>query len=519
MTDHVCGDRGEERVTIPDRCGWMPMALGWWLLLAFAQAGASVAAGDVPDRPVVEGSAQAGSYLLTERHRQYLIQRGPLRLCVDPDWLPFEAINPAGVYIGIGADFMALLARRGGLQLELVPTRSWSESLTRIRDRDCDVLPLAMKTPSRSEYLDFTRPYLETPSVIATLGPQPFIRDLAEVADRPLGIMAGFSFVEIYRARYPGIHLVEVSSYEEGLTAVMEGELFGMLGNMASIAYSLQRMRNTELRISGRLIDDSRLSMASRNDEPVLNEILEILVATISAGDRQRVLNQWYAVRIDMDENGPILFPLVLVAGLLSILLIFWAYHLYLRNSMLRQSNARLLQQNRQDALTGTFNRLYFDERLQHAMALARRRRLKLAVAMLDLDHFKQFNDHHGHALGDQCLRQISGLMRDMFQRETETVARYGGEEFVILSEDGSPEQFARRLEAFRQALKDMPLQYEGEDIQLTVSIGLWVAVPSIGDRPADFMRQADDVLYEAKAAGRDCLRRREREESVSTGY
>jgi len=469
------------------------MGLGFMMLLAPPA---------LPESSLV-AIGQGAEAPLGEVEQSYLSARGPIRICVDPDSMPFEAIRD-GEYVGMGADFMALMATRVELEWVLIPTESWSESLDRAEARDCDVLPLAMETPRRAGFMDFTTPYLETPSVIATDINQHFVDDLALVAHQPLGIMRDFSFAEIYREHYPGINLVEVDSYEVGVTKVVSGELFGMLGDMASIGHAIQKTRASSIKIAGRIEGDSLLSVATRNDEPMLNHIFEQLVQSLSSAEKQAVINEWYSIRYDMGYDYSAMIKLALVFVFGTMIILFWSQRLRIRNLELRASNVQLAELNRRDPLTGIHNRIHFDDRLEHALGLCRREKRPLAIAMVDLDHFKKINDDHGHAFGDHCLKQLCVIMQGLFQRESDTVARYGGEEFVILSEDGDRNRFVRQVEQFRRRVAEAPVQYEGGSVNMTISAGVWSAVPDAGESGSDFLRNADLALYEAKHQGRN---------------
>ena len=176
----------------------------------------------------------------TSEEQAYLDAKGPIRYCMDPDWSPLESLDASGQPAGISADVMSLLAERGGLDLRLVPTRSWAESMEKAQNRQCDFLSMATDTEERRRWFDFTSPYIEIPGVIVTRPDVRHITSMVQVLDQPLGIMRGFSSVDTYRREYPGIRLVEVDSYIQGLEMVQSGELFGMLGNMASLGEALQ---------------------------------------------------------------------------------------------------------------------------------------------------------------------------------------------------------------------------------------------------------------------------------------
>lgn len=157
------------------------------------------------------------------------------------------------------------------------------------------------------------------------------------------------------------------------------------------------------------------------------------------------------------------------------------------------------------DRLTGLPNRRYIEERLDEAMAVARRSRRPLVLALADLDHFKQINDRHGHAAGDAVLRHAASALRQAFRR-SDLIARYGGEEFVVLFPEADPAAAAERLERFRAQIAGQPVRLHGNGaVPITFSLGVAV-FPDDGEEAADLMARADQRLYAAKRAGRNRL-------------
>lgn len=180
-----------------------------------------------------------------------------------------------------------------------------------------------------------------------------------------------------------------------------------------------------------------------------------------------------------------------------------------LRSSMtemdtLRRDLQAAWTEARTDGLTGLANRRYFDAALKAATAQVAGRGGCACLLLADVDHFKKFNDEHGHPMGDQVLRLVAAMLRENVRRQ-DFVARFGGEEFaLILPDAGLTEAFAianrlRELVASRQVqLKDR-VQSLG---RVTLSIGLTECCP--GERCADWLGRADGALYEAKRAGRN---------------
>lgn len=158
------------------------------------------------------------------------------------------------------------------------------------------------------------------------------------------------------------------------------------------------------------------------------------------------------------------------------------------------------------DSLTGVGNRRVFDATLGHEWSRSSRRATPLTLILLDIDHFKRFNDHYGHPAGDVCLAEVAAALRDQVHRPGDFLARYGGEEFAVVLPDTDPEggfRFAERLCEAVRALH-MPHAHAPNSGRVTVSLGVATAVPEAGQSPAALLAAADRALYAAKAAGRD---------------
>lgn len=170
-----------------------------------------------------------------------------------------------------------------------------------------------------------------------------------------------------------------------------------------------------------------------------------------------------------------------------------------------RQSDA-LKQLADMDGLTGVFNRRYLDRQGDVEIRRHHRQGFSLAVALVDVDHFKAFNDFYGHLAGDDCLRSVSRALSDAVRRPGEFVARYGGEEFALLFPYTTYDQLQKIGDWLRSAVRAVAIQHESSataDI-VTVSAGLAAGVPTSGATISDFIQQADTALYASKKAGRD---------------
>jgi diguanylate cyclase (GGDEF)-like protein/PAS domain S-box-containing protein len=158
------------------------------------------------------------------------------------------------------------------------------------------------------------------------------------------------------------------------------------------------------------------------------------------------------------------------------------------------------------DALTGIANRGRFDEILGREWGIAKRHGDALALAMIDIDNFKPFNDHYGHPAGDKCLQRVAGTIERHFQRAGDLVARYGGEEFVVLSPRQPVAVFAKKVEDLRAEIEALAIP-SGKGAAapvVTVSAGVAALRPRMGVAPGALVEAADRAMYQAKKDGRN---------------
>jgi diguanylate cyclase (GGDEF)-like protein len=160
-----------------------------------------------------------------------------------------------------------------------------------------------------------------------------------------------------------------------------------------------------------------------------------------------------------------------------------------------------LYRQSITDPLTNVYNRRFFMQMLEQEMERTRRNGKPFSIIMFDLDHFKSVNDHFGHAAGDMVLKSVANMIKGRI-RKTDCFARWGGEEFIILLPETTVGDAASLAEELRERLSNMALPEVG---RVTASFGVAAYRPS--DTIDTILLRADSMLYEAKAAGRNCVK------------
>ena len=276
------------------------------------------------------------NFLLNDKEKNYLEKKKTIKMCVDPDWMPFEKIEK-GKHVGIAADYIKIIEEKIKKPIILVPTKTWSESLELGQKKDCDIFSLIRTTPQREKYLNFTKPYLEIPLVIAADINAPFIDDILQVKDKKIAIVKNYAVGEILRIKYPDINFVDVNNIHEGLELVEKGSVFGFIDTLLTIGYQIQNNYIGQLKISGRFNEIWELGIGVRNDEPILTSIFDKAIDDISANQKQRILNKWISVNYQKEIDHVFLYEVL--AGLIVFTFILFLFY---RQYLLKKLNAQL---------------------------------------------------------------------------------------------------------------------------------------------------------------------------------
>lgn len=570
------------------------------------------------------------SVTFTRAEREYLAQKDHINMCVDPAWMPLEGLDDDLKHIGISADILDEVVENTGIRLQLIPTTSWQESIDFAKKRRCDIFSLAMSTPERLKYMNFTRPYVSFPFVIATLNKQLFIDNTDSLAGKTLALMKGYAVDELFADLYLDIDIVQVDSLIQGIHMVRKGDVFGYVDALPTLASAIQKEGMTDIRITGKFDQEYKLGIATRNDEPLLRDIMQKALDSVEPETIRTIYNKWLAIRYDARVDYSVLYKVVI--GFIVIALVgYWRHReLYRINQTIEEKNQQLqeayekyswLAENMDDVvwvmgidgrfiyvspsveklrgytpeevigqsfeeaicegsrqrvkdqmavgieaarkgetpplaltrveqpcrdgstvwtevnarlivdpekdemrfigltrnisqtlayemeleklaltdkLTGLYNRHKLDEILEQQTHVSNRYKTPFAVMILDIDHFKQINDTHGHHVGDSTLVEFSQVLRNS-TREVDLAGRWGGEEFLIIIPRADKVSLMEMAEKLRKNIEDRQFTVVN---RVTASIGL--AIHRQGERVSSLLSRSDAALYDSKQNGRN---------------
>ena len=271
---------------------------------------------------------------LNSKQRAYLDNKKEITYCAIPNAMPYSGIKNGKVQ-GLVKDLVEALEVRLNVPFRLINTKTWPESLSYAKEKKCDILPSAQLTQSRKEYLNFTRPYIEIPTIITTKNDIPFLNNLDGLRDVRIGISKGYSSYEILKKKYKDIEFVPVDSMEEGFDRVKNAELYGQISSMGRAWSALQGKYSTSLKISGKLDEKIDIRMGIRNDDLILLEILDEAVSKISKDDVDRINNKWIYIEHKKAYDYTLLIQALVVIFVVVMILLY-------RQNLLNKMNKKL---------------------------------------------------------------------------------------------------------------------------------------------------------------------------------
>ncbi len=275
-----------------------------------------------------------------------------IRFTSDPDFTPVEFIDDKGQYTGIAADYLALLSKRLGVTFEHEPASDFFEALQLVREVKADFLPVVVKTPQRAEYLNFTNPYLNLPSAVITARNDVENWSLDTLSRMKVAVVHGFYTQEWLSHEYPDIELVQTPDIQTALLATSFGVADAMVGTLAATSYFTSKMNITNLRVAFQIQQNSENSMGVRRDWPILRQLLDKALSSISVEEKQAITRGWIHLEPPPLWKNPKLrlIALTVLAALIGIILAILVWNrtltrkVRLRTQALEEAHLRLMQ-------------------------------------------------------------------------------------------------------------------------------------------------------------------------------
>jgi len=274
--------------------------------------------------------------ILTIEERNYLKNKEKITMCINPDWMPFEAMHK-DKYVGINSDFIKIIQKTIGIPIHIVKTENCSKSIEAAKERRCDIVSLVMPTLSRREFLNFLTPYIDAPLIIVGKSDKRSILDIHHIEKSKIAVVKDSVIANIIKNNYPNLELVEVANVQEGLQKVEDNEVFAFAGTSVSIEYYFQDGSYSEFKTIGHFDEKLSLGLAVRNDDSILNIILKKLIFNISLEEKQSIMKKWFSLKYEKNFDNTLFWKFLVFIAIIGLFLVYRQYDLRRTNRRLKQ--------------------------------------------------------------------------------------------------------------------------------------------------------------------------------------
>ena len=273
----------------------------------------------------------AQEIVLNEKQTTYLKNKKVITMCVDPDWEPFEKINKDGLQEGISADIIKLISTKLNIKIELIPTNDWDESIDFSKQKKCDILSFLNETPKRKEWLVFTEPIFTDSNVLVGRSEKKYIEDISKV-NLSIALPRNTAMSERFAKDFPNLVIIPTSSEDEAFKLVEEQKADLTLRSMIIAAYTIKKNGLFNLKIIGEPKGyENNLRIGVRLDEPILKDILNEAIKTITQKDIDEIVNNYVTIVIEKTTTFTIALWILAVLSFVIFIILLWNYMLNLK--------------------------------------------------------------------------------------------------------------------------------------------------------------------------------------------
>jgi diguanylate cyclase (GGDEF)-like protein/PAS domain S-box-containing protein len=261
---------------------------------------------------------------LNEDEVNWLEAHPTIRLAVDINWPPFEYIDAENNYVGMAADYIALIAEKLGIQFEVEKERAWTDAVEAVKRRELDMYSCVVSTLQRREYVNFTRPYLSFPMIIVTSDQVAYVDGLKGLKNQTIAVVKGYATHDLLVENHPELKLYLAENVSEALEALSLGKVYAYIGNIASVSNILRREGLTNIKISGETPYKYELSMAVRNDWPELTPIIQKALDSITEDEHDQIYQRWIKLRFEHGFDYQLFWQVLVAVLLIMTVILYW---------------------------------------------------------------------------------------------------------------------------------------------------------------------------------------------------
>ena len=260
---------------------------------------------------------------LTERELKWLHDNPSVSFTGDPNWLPYEAFDEEGQYMGIVSEHLRLISQLTGIQFRMSPSRTWTESTEKAKNGLVDILSETDDSDLRS-HLTFTDNYLSNPIVIAMNNRENYVDGIEKITNKKIALIRDYGYASKIRRKYADIEFVTVDDIQDGLIAVSTGKVDALLCTLALCSYTISELGLNNVRVVGKTEFDTKLALGVQKHLTELVSILNKAIAAITHGQQQVILDSWIKQKFAAKTDYTLVYEVTVVAVVLLIIAALW---------------------------------------------------------------------------------------------------------------------------------------------------------------------------------------------------
>lgn len=261
---------------------------------------------------------------LSAAQRQWLDAHPSIRLAVDIDWSPFEYIDDENQYVGMAAEYIALVAEKLDIEFAVEKEKPWSEVVESVKSGDLDMYSCVVSTAQRREYVNFTQPYLSFPMVIVTSDQVAYVNGLKDLRNETVAVVRGYATQDLLEKNHPNLELYLADNVTDALEKLSRGQVYAYIGNIATVSDVIRREGLTNIKISGETPYNYELSMGVRKDWPEFMPILQKALDSITEQERDQIYRNWIKLRYELGFDYALLWKILAGVFLVIGVILIW---------------------------------------------------------------------------------------------------------------------------------------------------------------------------------------------------
>jgi len=262
------------------------------------------------------------SIQLSHTEKKWLKNHPTIRFTGDPNWLPYEAFDKQGNYVGIVADYLKIIEQRLGIKLSIIPTKTWTESLHKVENKEVELL--SATNTVLPTHLTYTDSYLSSPIVIIMGKEQTYVENLNQIKTQRIAIIENYGNLREIAKQHPHIQFITVKTLSEGLTAVSTGKIDALLATLAQASYQMAEMGINNIRVVGKTNFDTQLALGVRKEFTPLIPLLNRALSSISLNEKQLIASKWGKHQYVEKINYRLLIQAAIIFSLIILFTLYW---------------------------------------------------------------------------------------------------------------------------------------------------------------------------------------------------